>query len=329
MLDGCLTSLESTLNELLALVDTLHRTGQCGEHLLLLYANLRQSLHSYVAHQRSSAAAIETFVKKTAMRQFQQCTNAYTSMYCQMYEAMHQAKHGSGAGDHVPSVADDDDVSPLSRLLGSSGRKAPVIKPSSVPLDPQSALHIIQCGPTVTMVMHNDNETLLKFPPSTLFNNGGIVVREAVEKLEAYYDGQCDAIYDGVVAHYDDILGQTVEEARLTAMVIDAVGAIELHICCDLMPRLALLLDRVIHDGDGDVSQLYEKTKDAINWPSLAKINTLIAEQRVNCRPYVDNVHAKFMVAVQLKDNMLRPYDLTRLRQQPTTGRQHTIGPVF
>lgn len=289
-----LTAIEQQLRQVLTRLDTVHRAGHCGPQTMALYGEMRHAVLGYVAHQRDNAAVIEAFVQ-ASLAQFAQCTTTYTSLYAQVYEAMDRAKR-----------------SKLSDMMGDGNTK-PAIKQSSVPLDPQSALNVVECGtrdgrdmqqddsgaPTVYIKLHNDNETLLKFPPSSLYRVPHI--GQTVRQVDATFDKHCEVIHGDYMTQLHQIRAQVVSEASLTTLVSDAIAS------C----RAAVTIS---HEASGALDELYDMAR-RIN-ALMVSLNALLGEQRLNCETYAANVHAKFMVPVQLYDNMLRPYNLTRLHQQ-------------
>lgn len=294
--DQVLTLLDGELRRVLALADAAQRDAQCGPALMLLCGELRHATRTYIALQRQNATAVESFVHLSVHHQFPQCTQAYTTMYVRVYEAMERAKRARGLN---PIFARSSE--------GESGR-AP-IKQSSVPLDPQSALSVVDCADSgsVCVTMHNDNEAVLKFPPSALYRVPHI--EQAVQSLELYYDEQCDAIHLEYLGLLDAIRQQHVAQDCMTTSLGDIVDRIQLAVAA--LPAAS--------EATTAMAQAAQQLKEPV-----ARLNQLLGAQRANCETYADNVHAKFMVAVQLKDNMLRPYNLTRLHQQ-----SDAIGSIF
>lgn len=304
-----LTRLEKQLSLVLASADEAQRDCLCGPLLMSLYGELRCTVQTYVTQQRLNAVSIEAFVRHSVQHQFGQCTQTYTAMYAHVYEAMERAKNRK------------DVFGPLS----GGGRNG--IKQSSIPLDPQSALNVVECGDpasTIHITLHNDNEAVLKFPPSSLYRVPDI--DKTVQSLENFYDKQCDVIHvDYLGRALGDVQQQYVEQDRLTV-------AIERLVQNDIAPTIQSLpsynnSNSNSNENDNDnvsfsLSLLLDTTRQLLE--PLLPLNLLLAEQRLNCQTYADNVHNKFMVAVQLKDNMLRPYNLTRLHQQT-----NAIGSIF
>jgi hypothetical protein len=277
MLTDSLDAIETALSQALTQLDIVHRASLCGPQLMLLYGELRQSTRDYITLQRTSAQSIEMFVH-ASIQQFNQCPHVYTAMYSRVYQALDRSKRPAG------------------------------IKQSGIPLDPQSALNVVECGPTVRIELHNDNETLLKFPPSSLYRVPDI--EPVVHAVESFYDKQCAAVHVDYAGKLRDIRAQVAEEVRLTS----DVG--------NLLSQIELALGQLPEWGkDARLGDLLQQTR-RIN--GLSEINHALGEQRENCETYLHNVHAKFMVATQLRDNMLRPYDLTRLHQQ-----SETMGSIF
>ena len=281
MLEVMLTELHAAL----ATVDRLQRTARCGPSLALHYCEVRRAVLQYVATQRAHQTAVDEFVVES-VRLFRQCEEVYAALYVAVYEALDRN----------------------ARRRQTSGVERASIKASSVPIDPQSALNVVECGDAADgrlyVTLHNDNETLLKFPPSALFRQEGIGA--TVDAIEAFYARQCEAIHVTYMARLHTIRAHSREQTELAASLADAV-------------RLACVALRAstLEEEEAEEAEVYAQTERLVEYS--ASVNAEQATKRANCELFQANVHAKFLVCAQLMDNMLRPYHLTRLHQASAT----------
>jgi hypothetical protein len=300
-----LSEIEERLREVLDLVDRAQRRAQCGPQMQLHYSALRRLVQEYVTLQRENQAAMEHFVSES-LRLFAHCEQVYAVMYATVCEALRGS--ASGLNSSTPTTG------------GGSGGAVPGKQSHSkqVALDPQSALNIVECvddnnnnGTTpspLKIKLHNDNEALLKYPPSALYKVPHI--EQVVHSLELYYDKECDAVHGHYAGLLDQIRQQPLLESVVTRQLQDHVA---------LIGEAWLLVPRPVEQveeraADDPVTLLRQQTGTLTQ--HLDTINAIREEQRCNCLIYEQNVHAKFMCCAQLKDNMLRPYNLTRLQQR-------------
>lgn len=288
-----LAQIEERLHQVLELVDMAQRRAQCGPQMQLHYSALRRLVHEYVTLQRENQIAMDHFFSES-LRLFAHCEQVYAIMYASVCEAL----RGSSA-------------SPAVMATGGAGKQSHG-KQSHVALDPQSALNIVECGDDdLKIKMHNDNETLLKYPTSALYKVPH--VEQVVQSLELYYDKECDAVH----GHYVGLLGQIRQQSLLESVV---TRQLQDHVT--MIGEAWLLVPPVEHGEEQQrqvgsltlLQQIQQQTSTLTQ--HLETINAIREEQRRNCSTYEQNVHAKFMCCAQLKDNMLRPYNLTRLQQR-------------
>jgi hypothetical protein len=307
-----LAALEQELRELLSLVDRAQREALCGPQMLLHYSALRRLVQEYVGLQRENQAALEHFVAES-LRLFSHCEQVYATMYATVCQAVERSKQRKG------NVSDTTTTIPISVITTNNhngeGKTAKGGK-SSVALDPQSALNIVECEPphektmalgnesSLKIKLHNDNEALLKYPPSLLYQVPNI--EQVVQSLEKYYEKECELIHVGYAGKLVEIHQQPLLECTVTRQLLDQITVIE-----DAWLSVEPVLGERLPDL---INEIKERTAGLCRHPPL--VNGIKQQQRSQCKTFEANVHAKFLCCVQLKDNMLRSYNLTRLQQR-------------
>jgi hypothetical protein len=212
-------------------------------------------------------AELERFTESSEQT-FRLCETAYTTLYLKMYLALEPPRRHSQTAK---------------------------LKASGVPIDPASALNVVQSA-TLFITLYNDNETLSKFPPSELLAVPQI--EEKVEDIERYYEGKCQAVatyhqsYEVLLAGVESLALAGLQVSQATYLVKECLP---LFTDEETVTALAVALDQFDNAIQGTMATRREEAH--------------------NCRLYRDNVSSKFNVVARLRENMLRTYYLSRLRR--------------
>lgn len=268
--------MEADLARCQSLADELAFDSLFGDSLLECVCHLKQLCDVCVRQEAAMCAALRDFATRSEQT-FQLCHTTYCTLYLKMYNAM-----------------------------GQGGGTAEATKLSAVPIDPNSALNLVQWNADeMRITLYNDNETLFKFAPSELAAKEGIAT--LVDDMEAYYDAQCDAIedfyeaYTALVTRADHLKLDVLRVAQQTVQVKDVLTQ---------LPSDAKTLALAVA-----LAQLRASAESA----SEAR-----HQEAANCRQMVANASAKFNCCARLKDAMLRPYHLSQAHR--CTG---LVSPLF
>lgn len=271
-------SLSTQLHDTLCLLDQVYREGGCGILLMTRVGELYDVVDSLGELHCLKLKSVTQFITEKTPQWFQECETFYCQLYLMVYSAMEKSRN-------------------------IHQQQLPPLKMNGVPIDPQCPLNMIDPTPysKMTILLHNDNETLAKYPPSSLYSITGIGPK--IADLETYYENQCSRLYTNYLSHYDEI--QTnIKEWNMIEIIREKVTSI-LIMCGTLV-----------------LQPLKESLRELEK-----KVIELMTYQRTleeNCTSYRNNVLKWFMVGVQLKDNMLKSYNLTHAHQKSSY-----IGPVF
>jgi hypothetical protein len=270
--DFIMLALSTRLHDVLALLDQIHRGGGCGTQLVVQFGELYECVHALCELHSQKVKSVGEFITEKTPQWFQGCEEFYTHLYLMVYTAMEPTRRGPH-------------------------QQQPPMKPNGVPIDPQCPLNMIDTtpAPRMTISLHNDNEAVTKYPPSSLYKIDGIYTK--VGEVEAYYEEQCSRLHSTYLSHYDEIQKNTTEWN-----VVDTIRG-----------KVAALL-LLCRDG-GDTLLPLLSPLSAID----RHVTQLMSHQKTledNCTPYRNNVLKWFMVGVQLKDNMLKSYNLTHTHQK-------------
>ena len=234
-------------------IDFLYRKGECGDLLQCQVSKLKMSYNNFMVHHRDSHQLLAEWVSNTIVL-YHECEAMYQGIYISFYTA-------------------------------SNNSHQTVLKPSAVPIDPESALNIIDYDESIRITLHNDNETLMKFPQTYLQN---IKTVDSLSKdIDNYYEMKC-LIIDGHVERYREICN-TIENNTI------------------IMKDINLYLSQI---GSGLLNEEFSR--------NLYSINNLQNEEKLNCLSHLDNLMAKMLVVSQLKDRLFRAYNLTKTQKIST-----------
>lgn len=236
------------LTSLQSYSDAAYRRGERGDVFLCQISQLKLQYDQFIAHHTALHQSIEKWVNQS-IALFQRCDVAYQTIFLMTYASMER-----------PRRVNDP---------------SPILKPANVPIDPESALNLIDFEQAMRMTLYNDNETLYKFPPSNLTKVKNIEARLA--EIETFYANECLVI--------DEHLSQCRQIEENYQLLED----IE-HLMSEL-PEIEVF-DQFIM--------------------SLHHISHLHTKEKENCRLYADNLTAKMLVVSQLKDNLFRAFYYTK-----------------
>jgi hypothetical protein len=258
--------LAGQLHETLELLDQAYREGKCGTQLMVECGELYEMVDLLGELHLRKLSSITKFVTEDTPLWFQSCEEFYAKLYLMVYTAMEKSR-----------------------------QQQPPLKLNGVPIDPQCPLNIIDTttASKMTILLHNDNETLAKYPPSSLYRVQGIAPK--ITELEIYYESQCSLLHETYLSSYDEILDSKGEWEKVD-MIREKVVFI-IGLC-----------------GNPSLSPL----KESLMRLDVCVSNLLSYQERLasNCTQYRNNVLKWFMVAVQLKDNMLKSYNLSNAHQK-------------
>lgn len=171
-------------------------------------------------------------------------------------------------------------------------KKSPVDEGASVPIEPCSALNTVDID-NIHIILYNDNESLMKYNPSELLS-----LSEEISIVEAYYEKECREM---------SVLLESFQFVQEPA-----------RMSTEQSEKRERFLRKL-----RDMSEMEEcsaELRDGLL--VVAKTLTAIEKEwyqvRVNIKPYVDNLLAKFTESTRLIDNLFRAYHLTLAKKRST-----------
>jgi len=271
---------QTPLGRCQAIVDELTRNSLHARGLIESMCLLKLEADLFQERNEALVREMDRFVEEFEVM-CQLCRDTYTTLYLKMYTAL-----------DPPSTK-------------SQNTK---LKASSVPIDPTSALNIVQNNVEMTIPLYNDNETLTKFPLSELSKVPQIVEKTA--SLESYYQAQCLTVHT-----YQESYARLVSASERLSLermqVSQDIYQVREHLEVFSQPSMeqaVLALEVALDQLDASVGKCAKERCEEVG----------------HCRLYRDNVSSKFNVAARLKENMLRTYYLSTLHK-----RREGVAPAF
>ena len=261
LMQQLLDEASATLANILSVLDELSRASLSFPSLTIKVCELKLATQDFIEEEQRLDDRLSGYIQECLLL-FPRCDVIYKTLYLKMFHAMDRSRSYQ-AFQYTAKAA------------------------SSVPIDPNSSLNVIQCDP-VECILYNDNENLMKLPIAPLWEVPFFEQRLAA--VEEYYDEEAAKIYN-FSERFEQECAQLEEK---TQPLIDCLRGVMLSL--------------------GDASPLIKPLTNL----------SIVVERVVECRgkerehskTYVENVLAKFMVVVQLRDVMLRSYELTRAHQR-------------
>jgi hypothetical protein len=242
-------------------IDSLHYRGQCGDQLLCNIASMKEKHIDFISHHEKLHESLAQWVEESVAL-FPQCTLLYQKIFMQLYSLLERPRQ--------------------------SNESTPILKISSVPFDPQSALNITEYDTDIHISIYNDNETLFKFPPSHLYNVKN--VESTLSSIEDDYKKGCQSIYTHI-DKYEILTAPNTMQEQIVIFEKIITQSIDIKIS----DKLDELIDHYIQ--------------------SLNIITETHQQEKTNCLVYIDNLMAKMTCVSQLKDNLLRSYHYTKTQR--------------
>ena len=237
-----------SLNECQSRLDTLWRASECDESLLVQMSLVKVAHQDLMQFYLKEQEEMELLVEK-CIHGWAHCLTVYQKIY---------------------SIA--------ARL--SSAKTLPEDFTGVIPIDPASALNIVDLVPKI--LLYNDNETLLKYNASELVGRD-----EEIKIVDTYYEKECSAMATLLAE-----LSFVQEPSKMSPLQ---------------NKMREVFLGRVRSIGEVGVEKLLS---------SVVTIEKEWTQQRHNMKPYVDNLLAKFTESSRLIDNLFRAYHLTHTRRR-------------
>ena len=258
---GLLEESRATLKKCQSTLDTLWRESHCNESVVVKMGLVKLAHQDLMRFYESEHNELEKLLTRV-ITGWLHCLTVYQKIYTM-----------SARLPKLTKISEEELVRSF----------------TSTPIDPSSALNVIEASNT-SVLLYNDNETLFKYDSSALLDHS-----TEIGLVKSYYEKEC-----GEVARLlaeSSFIGEPSKMSQQQCQVRERF----LRELRDLERYVGLELD-------------LEKLVDTVT-----VIEKEWEQERNNAKPYVDILVAKFTESARLIDNLFRARDLTATRKRTTS----------